>query len=657
MAHKTRKLVGVILMLSLLVAALAAFSVTASAADTTVTFELGANGSASHYDNNSSKTSYSETVGDYTLSITGGTNMYPGSRDAKGNGCIKLGSSSKTGGFSFTVPDDVTSVVIAVGKYKTDATKVSVNDTAYTISTSSNDGAYTDIVVDTTTNKTVTFTGTNKRTMVNSITYVIPGDSSEPECEHNYESVVTKPTCSAVGFTTYTCSKCGDSYTDDETDALAHTPGTEADCENPQTCTACGTIVVPAIGHNYVDGNCENCGKEQPLEATIAFDDASKRTTSTTNQQVWQESGITVTYDKNTYNQNLAEYSNPVRFYAGTKVTVAYPGMTQIVVNANTAAYATALASSVGNAATANDKVVTITLSEVSDSFSVTLNAQVRVDSITVTATKQSTPTCEHEYTYACDKICNKCNELTREDANHTIAHVEAVDAKCTENGNIEYWYCEICGYAWADEALTQQTNLMNVVVPFTGHSYDTAEVVVTEDVPFVSYKCACGDEKIKNVATFKGASIRYKDGADVSELAVRFGYQFDPNVLDYIVSWSWDYEAIDGNAIVSGTQVGTAITEAGVSNLVFTNIPTKRIDGTFKVTLTLVLEIKDVQYTYTEAEANERVISVVLGAIVDDTTETQEARDYAQDVLDAFAELPDDDEPAVLPSNDEDGN
>ena len=42
---------------------------------------------------------------------------------------------------------------------------------------------------------------------------------------HKYEAVVTEPTCTAGGYTTHTCSRCGDSYTDSETKATGHTPG------------------------------------------------------------------------------------------------------------------------------------------------------------------------------------------------------------------------------------------------------------------------------------------------------------------------------------------------------------------------------------------------------------------------------------------------
>ena len=75
---------------------------------------------------------------------------------------------------TFTVPADVTKVVIKVAKYKVNTTNVSVNGTAYTVNTNSNDGAYTDIEIDTTTTKSITFTTVSGgvRAMVNSITFI-----------------------------------------------------------------------------------------------------------------------------------------------------------------------------------------------------------------------------------------------------------------------------------------------------------------------------------------------------------------------------------------------------------------------------------------------------------------------------------------------------
>ena len=40
--------------------------------------------------------------------------------------------------------------------------------------------------------------------------------------KHEYTTSVTNPTCTEKGFTTHTCTLCGDSYTDNEVDALGH---------------------------------------------------------------------------------------------------------------------------------------------------------------------------------------------------------------------------------------------------------------------------------------------------------------------------------------------------------------------------------------------------------------------------------------------------
>ncbi|MBQ8621417.1 MAG: hypothetical protein IJ422_03790 [Oscillospiraceae bacterium] len=43
--------------------------------------------------------------------------------------------------------------------------------------------------------------------------------------DHSYTAVITEPTCTTGGYTTYTCSACGDTYTADEIAATGHTPG------------------------------------------------------------------------------------------------------------------------------------------------------------------------------------------------------------------------------------------------------------------------------------------------------------------------------------------------------------------------------------------------------------------------------------------------
>ena len=89
----------------------------------------------------------------------------------------------------------------------------------------------------------------------------IPAEPA-PHTVHDYEAVITAPTCTEAGFTTYTCA-CGDSYRADETAALGHSFGewTEtraAECtaegEQTRVCTRCGereTRQIAALGHDY----------------------------------------------------------------------------------------------------------------------------------------------------------------------------------------------------------------------------------------------------------------------------------------------------------------------------------------------------------------------------------------------------------------------
>lgn len=41
-------------------------------------------------------------------------------------------------------------------------------------------------------------------------------------CVHEYKTEIVDATCSEMGYTLYTCEKCGDSYQDDFTDTKAH---------------------------------------------------------------------------------------------------------------------------------------------------------------------------------------------------------------------------------------------------------------------------------------------------------------------------------------------------------------------------------------------------------------------------------------------------
>ena len=128
----------------------------------TYTYTFGANGTAEHKEttsaiaNGSSFTASEETT--YTLTLTTATKVYKNCYDALGNSALKLGTGSAAGSFEFTVPEDVQYVIIKVAQYKANTTKIKVNDVTYTITTPSNNGEYTSIIIDTTSTKTISFT-------------------------------------------------------------------------------------------------------------------------------------------------------------------------------------------------------------------------------------------------------------------------------------------------------------------------------------------------------------------------------------------------------------------------------------------------------------------------------------------------------------------
>lgn len=75
---------------------------------------------------------------------------------------------------------------------------------------------------------------------------------------HDYEAEVTAPTCTEMGYTVFTCSRCGDSYKGDYTDATGHKPGDWIIDKEPTT---------DSEGEKHRE--CENCGEKletEPIE-------------------------------------------------------------------------------------------------------------------------------------------------------------------------------------------------------------------------------------------------------------------------------------------------------------------------------------------------------------------------------------------------------
>ena len=120
------------------------------------------------------------------------------------------------------------------------------------------------------------------------------GNIREVEAHKYVGSVTTAATCSKDGVMTYTCSECGNSYTEVIPATGDHTPGADATCTTAQICTNCENVLVAAKGHtpgkifvdNIVNGTdssmpqydavtmCIICGHESSRETIVLSQNA-----------------------------------------------------------------------------------------------------------------------------------------------------------------------------------------------------------------------------------------------------------------------------------------------------------------------------------------------------------------------------------------------
>ncbi len=87
---------------------------------------------------------------------------------------------------------------------------------------------------------------------------------------HDYHAEITEPGCRTQGFTTYTCTVCGDSYADSYVSATGHS-WLAASCTEPMTCVSCGETVGQPLGHYYVQGVCVDCGAQEHETVNITL--------------------------------------------------------------------------------------------------------------------------------------------------------------------------------------------------------------------------------------------------------------------------------------------------------------------------------------------------------------------------------------------------
>lgn len=88
---------------------------------------------------------------------------------------------------------------------------------------------------------------------------------------HDYKAVVTNPTCTKMGFSTFTCSRCGDSYKGEYTEAKGHTeskwiidrePTTDKEGSKHKECVDCKQVLATeTIEKLYLSATTDSHGE------------------------------------------------------------------------------------------------------------------------------------------------------------------------------------------------------------------------------------------------------------------------------------------------------------------------------------------------------------------------------------------------------------
>ncbi len=126
----------------------------------------------------------------------------------------------------------------------------------------------------------------------------------------------------------------------------------------------------------------------EATSATLSFADKAQRTSYSTSQQVWVQNGITFTNNKGSSTSYVGDYANPARCYKGSSITIETArAISKIEFDCNTSGYASTLAESIGNAASASGDKVTVNITPASTTFTIASlsKGQVRLDALTVT--------------------------------------------------------------------------------------------------------------------------------------------------------------------------------------------------------------------------------------------------------------------------------
>ncbi len=350
---------------------------------------------------------------------------------------------------------------------------------------------------------------------------------------HDYHDVVTAPTCTEQGFTTHTCSRCGDLFIDAYVAALGHdwdAPSyTWAEDNKSVTakhvCKRDGThIETETVAASYsvkMPASCKEEGvgvwtsAEFKNEAfTVQTKEVAIRATGHNWGEpvyTWAENNESVTAKRTCLNDetHIERETVEASFAVKQAATCERSGVGIWISPRFANKVFEIQVKEVEIPATGHDWSDPVIVWE-EGGYTATAsrsckNDQSHTDSLEVNVTSEvkAEPDCEttgirvYTASVVVDGITfTSTKEEVLAKKGHVLEKTEAKAATCTAAGNIEYWTCEVCGKIFSDAEGKNEISLKETVVTALGHDYhDMVTAPTCTEQGFTTHTCSqCGD-------------------------------------------------------------------------------------------------------------------------------------------------------------------
>ena len=287
-------------------------------------------------------------------------------------------------------------------------------------------------------------------------------------------------------------------YDDTHDTPVAHTPGAAATETTPQTCTECGYIITPALGHTH---------NMTPVAAKAAT------CTENGNKAYYVCSGCSKWFEDATGNVEITDHDSVVLTALGHEYTEkVMDDAHKKDTAADCRSHDTYWYDCTRGDHNAKDDPAA------SDKWYESTNAgphsydesawgyksesghahKCRYDDTHDTPVAHTPGAAATETT---PQTCTECGYIITPALGHThsMTKVDANPASCTEKGNIEYYKCDGCGKLFADATGNVELTADQVVVAATGHDYEwkiDKEATATEKGSKHEECKNCGDKK-----------------------------------------------------------------------------------------------------------------------------------------------------------------